>query len=134
MQFYAWDFFTAFPAVFTAVEMIYTGRLKHALVQLTDYFDLACKQYILPKKDFTCSMPCQISFQWFLFQSTIAAVLSTLAYSRASVVNGQPQFKINAIKNKAFSKFWGIRRFKINDGNTSDCLKQWLETCRYQSF
>ena len=60
--------------------------------------------------------------------------MATLACSNASVSNDQPQFSIQADKNKAFDESCLIEKFAIKDGNIADCLEHCLEDCRCQSF
>ena len=61
-------------------------------------------------------------------------MLAILAYTNASMFSGQPQFTIQADKDKAFSQSCLIKTFTIKNGNIADCLEHCLKNCRCQSF
>ena len=69
-----------------------------------------------------------------LYSQAIAIILAVLSYTKASIVNSQPQITLKAEKNKAFNGSCLFATFNIESGNIADCLEHCLKNCRCQSF
>ena len=67
----------------------------------------------------------------FLY-SFVAITLEMFFFTKASLLNNQPQFTVKAEANKAFDKSCLIGTF--NTGDIADCLEHCLKDCRCQSF